>query len=146
MGFQGAEAFKGPAGNHVDKGGLSSWDMTGLDMGCQGRCSFWHSNFFVCGSRKDTGRSFYWMGDQYEVITERSVEVAGSSWNHSFYGDYFKVCIPVWLCAYRVYGADTGERQLCSWDSRHWEEPFVEEDEIVAKTIQGFQPMIRMDH
>lgn len=114
MGFQGAEVFNGPAGNHVDKGGLSSWDMTGLDMGCQGRCSFWHSNFFVCGGRKDTGRSFYWMGDQYEVITERSVEVAGSSWNYSFYGDYFKVCIPVWLCAYRVYGADTGERQLCS--------------------------------
>lgn len=39
-----------------------------------------------------------------------------------------------------------GDNAECSWDSRHWEEPFVEEDEIVAKTIQGFQPMIRMDH
>lgn len=36
-----------------------------------------------------------------------------------------------------------GDNAECSWDSRHWEEPFVEEDEIVAKTIQGFQPMIR---
>lgn len=35
-----------------------------------------------------------------------------------------------------------GDNAECSWDSRHWEEPFVEEDEIVAKTIQGFQPMI----